>query len=139
MGDSRGNLSNSGVNQAIQAYFGEGIGERIQTAIATEYLGEIAIGTALVVITGHPQHPFLVYAPAIADFGATPLPNAPYLATRAVLLAARHHNRQNYARPHWQMRTLVLTLMGLSGMEWGIDTIVKQMLQAVISCQEENA
>ena len=72
----------------------QGIQHRVQTMIQREYHGEMPVGCAEVVATGHERWPYLICAPTMRvpeNIGQTV---HPYLAFRATLLAVAKFNRQ---------------------------------------------
>lgn len=88
-----------GVDAAIVGFFGDELQARVQARIRDEYLGEQPVGTSLIVETGHPQHPYVAHTPTMR----LPMPVArtdyAYLATWAMLLAVRAHNRAGKTPP----------------------------------------
>jgi O-acetyl-ADP-ribose deacetylase (regulator of RNase III) len=87
-------IMDGGVDAAIITFFGRALMQRVQQRILDEYLGEQPVGTAMIVETGDPQHPFVAHTPTMR----TPMPIARtdhvYLAMWAMLLAVRRHNQQ---------------------------------------------
>ena len=84
-----------GIDLAYRRYFGMDLQSRVQAKIRSEFHGELPVGQAMVVPTGHETVPYLVAAPTmripdkIADTVNT------YLAFRAALLAVLAHNDAN--------------------------------------------
>ena len=69
--------------------------KRIQKAISEKMNGELIVGNALVIETGHPVLKNLVLAPSMrVTEKITKTVNA-YLSFRAALIAINEHNRQN--------------------------------------------
>ncbi|HEY1013170.1 MAG TPA: macro domain-containing protein [Herpetosiphonaceae bacterium] len=86
-------LMDGGIDAAILNFFGEDLQERVQRRIIADYLGEQPVGTAFVVETGHPRHPFLAHAPTMRVPMAVDQSENAYLAMWAMLLAVRRHNQ----------------------------------------------
>jgi O-acetyl-ADP-ribose deacetylase (regulator of RNase III) len=84
-----------GIDLAYRRYFGMDLQSRVQAKIRDEFHGELPVGQAMVVPTGHDSVPYLVAAPTmripdrIGDTVNT------YLAFRAALLAVLAHNDAN--------------------------------------------
>ena len=104
-----------GLDAAICTVLGEGAQRRVQKSILDRYHGELPVGAAIVVATGHERWPYLVVAPTmrIPERVADTL-NA-YLAFRAALLAVSEHND---AHPASRIRTLLVPGLatGVGGM-----------------------
>lgn len=86
-------IMDGGLDRLIRAELGGGVQTAVQSRIVQKYHGEMPVGTAEVIVTGHTRWPFLIVAPTmrIPENVAGTL-NA-YLAFRAVLLAVMEHNR----------------------------------------------
>ena len=83
-----------GIDGAYRQYFGDDLAERLRVVIRAAWDGELPVGCAAIVETGHPDNPFLVSAPTMRvpeDVSETL--NA-YLAFRAALIAVRELNRR---------------------------------------------
>ena len=81
-----------GLDRAIMYELGDHIERRVQAAISAEHHGELPVGSAVIVETGHESWPLLVAAPTMRvpeDVSNTV--NA-YLAFRAILLAIARFN-----------------------------------------------
>lgn len=81
-----------GIDLAYRRYFGMDLQSRVQAKIKDEFFGELPVGQATVVPTGHEAFPYLVAAPTMRipdQIGDTV--NV-YLAFRAALLAVLAHN-----------------------------------------------
>jgi O-acetyl-ADP-ribose deacetylase (regulator of RNase III) len=85
-------IMDGGLDAAIRAALGGQIQSAVQKVILEKHHGELHVGSAEVVETGHARWPLLVVAPTmrIPESVANTL-NA-YLAFRAILLAVRQHN-----------------------------------------------
>lgn len=80
-----------GIDALYVEQFGIEVQNRLRRAILTRHHGELLVGQADIVSTGHPQAPYLVAAPTMRVpmvLGSDSI--NPYLATRAVLLLALH-------------------------------------------------
>ncbi|NEO56417.1 MAG: phage tail protein [Okeania sp. SIO3B5] len=87
-------LMDGGMDAAIIKYFGDFLMTSVQQKILDEYLGEQPVGTSTIVETGHSQHPFLAHTPTMRVPMSIAGTDIPYIAMWAMLLAVRHHNRQ---------------------------------------------
>jgi O-acetyl-ADP-ribose deacetylase (regulator of RNase III) len=77
-----------GLDAKLRAYFGHAIEDKVRHRITTEFHGELPVGLATIVESGHAQYPYLVCAPTMrypADVSRTI--NA-YLAMKALLSVA---------------------------------------------------
>jgi O-acetyl-ADP-ribose deacetylase (regulator of RNase III) len=73
-----------GIDRAYREFFGPGIEQKVQGAIAARPEGHLPVGASLAVRTGHPRVPFLIVAPTMLMPEAV-APDACYRALRAVL------------------------------------------------------
>jgi O-acetyl-ADP-ribose deacetylase (regulator of RNase III) len=97
-----------GIDLLYSKYFGWGLQTDLQALLAERHYGELPVGQAVVVATGHDSIPFLVSAPTMripADISATV--NV-YLAFRAALIAVQSHN----AHTKTPIRTLLAPGLG---------------------------
>jgi O-acetyl-ADP-ribose deacetylase (regulator of RNase III) len=81
-----------GIDALYVDRFGREVQDRVRMAILTRHNGELLVGNAEIVETSDPQVPYLIAAPTMRVpmvLGSESI--NPYLATRAVLLLARHH------------------------------------------------
>lgn len=82
-----------GIDLLYSRYFGWELQDAVQARIRAEHGGELPVGQAIVVATGHPKFPLLVSAPTMR----VPMPVDRtvhvYLAFRAALIAIDAHNR----------------------------------------------
>jgi O-acetyl-ADP-ribose deacetylase (regulator of RNase III) len=80
-----------GIDALYLDRFGNEVQTRLRRLILDRHHGELLIGSAAVVETGDPAQPFLIAAPTMrVPMVLGPETVNPYLATRAVLLLARH-------------------------------------------------
>jgi O-acetyl-ADP-ribose deacetylase (regulator of RNase III) len=81
-----------GIDSAYRGFFGVEIESRFQKHIGTMHEGELTVGQAIVLETGHGAIPFMVAAPTMrVPTNIHDTVNV-YLAFRAALLAVRLHN-----------------------------------------------
>jgi O-acetyl-ADP-ribose deacetylase (regulator of RNase III) len=102
-------IMDGGLDASIRAELGGGLESAVQRVILERHHGELPVGSAEIVPTGHPRWPFLVVAPTmrVPESVANTL-NA-YLAFRAALLAVVRHNQTGAARP---IRTVLVPGLG---------------------------
>ena len=80
-----------GIDALYVDQFGMAVQDRLRRAILARHHGELLVGSAEIVATSHPRTPYLIAAPTMRVpmvLGSETI--NPYLATRAVLLLARH-------------------------------------------------
>jgi O-acetyl-ADP-ribose deacetylase (regulator of RNase III) len=106
--NSFGNMD-GGLDAAIRATLGGQIEQRVQDMIIDRYHGEMPVGAAEVVPTGHSRWPFLVVAPTMRVPEPVPRSLNAYLSFRAALLAVSAFNR---GPAGVQIKTLVAPGMG---------------------------
>lgn len=97
-----------GIDLLYSKYFGWGLQTDLQALLAERHYGELPVGQAVIVATGHDSIPFLVSAPTMripADISTTV--NV-YLAFRAALIAVQSHN----AHTKTPIRTLLAPGLG---------------------------
>lgn len=79
-----------GIDMLYSEFFGWGVQERLQTLIQEKHHGELLVGDAEIVETGHPNLPFLIAAPTMRVPMILQHSVNPYLAARAILLLVKH-------------------------------------------------
>lgn len=87
-------IMDGGLDGKLRDYFGESVEQTVRERIREQFHGELPVGLATVVETGHARHPYLISAPTMrcpADVSHTV--NA-YLATKATLHAAAAYPAQ---------------------------------------------
>jgi O-acetyl-ADP-ribose deacetylase (regulator of RNase III) len=97
-----------GIDLLYSKYFGWGLQADLQALLSELHYGELPVGQAVVVATGHDSFPYLVSAPTMrvpSDISATV--NV-YLAFRAALIAVQSHN----AHTKMPIRTLLAPGLG---------------------------
>jgi len=107
-------IMDGGLDLAIRSQIGTDIQRRVQAVILERYHGEMPVGVAEVVETGHARWPFLVVAPTMRV--PEPVSNTlnAYLAFRATLVAIRSFNKDSL-----RIRSVVVPGLatGIGGME----------------------
>ena len=81
-----------GIDLAYLRHFGIELQSRVQTNIRSDFHGELPVGQAAVIPTGHATTPFLVVAPTMRIPDRIGDTLNVYLAFRAALLAVLAHN-----------------------------------------------
>jgi O-acetyl-ADP-ribose deacetylase (regulator of RNase III) len=84
-----------GIDLAYCRFFGFELQERLQALLNDRYHGELPVGQAVVLGTGHPGIPFLVSAPTMRVPGSIAKSINVYLAFRASLGAVLEHNQKH--------------------------------------------
>src|SRR4051812_29543142 len=75
-----------GIDRLYTQFFGVGVQERVQACIRDCHDGELLVGRADIVPTGHERIPYLIAAPTMRVPTALGRSIHPYLAARAALL-----------------------------------------------------
>jgi len=102
-------LMDGGVDLAIVNYFGRGLEQSVQAHILREYWGEQPVGTAFIIETKHPKHPFLAHTPTMrVPMDISETANV-YQAMLSMLVAVHHHNQR---QPQNAIRTLACPGLG---------------------------
>ncbi|HEY1016746.1 MAG TPA: macro domain-containing protein [Herpetosiphonaceae bacterium] len=81
---------NGGIDLFYSRYFGWQLQDRLQAAIRQHHHGELLIGQAEIVPTGHAAIPYLIAAPTMRHPQTISETVNPYLAARAVFLLWKH-------------------------------------------------
>ena len=84
-----------GIDLAYRRHFGMDLQARVQAKIKGEFFGELCVGQATVVPTGHVVVPYLVAAPTMRIPDRIADTVNVYLSFRAALLAVVAHNTVN--------------------------------------------
>lgn len=79
-----------GIDMAYTRYFGWGVQQGLQELIRDRHHGELLVGNAEIVPTGHKQIPYLISAPTMRVPMILSNTVNPYLAARAALLLIKH-------------------------------------------------
>lgn len=85
-------IMDGGLDLAIRSALGPSIQGDVQRVVLERHHGEIHVGSAEIVTTGHPRWPHLVVAPTMRIPESVAHTLNAYLAFRAVLLAVMRHN-----------------------------------------------
>jgi O-acetyl-ADP-ribose deacetylase (regulator of RNase III) len=91
-------VMDGGLDAAIRARLGGTVETTVQRRIVEEHHGELPVGSAEVLPTGHARWPFIVVAPTMRVPESVAHTLNPYLAFRAALLAVSRHNRASPGR-----------------------------------------
>ena len=83
-----------GIDGAYSAYFGDDLSTRLRTVLRAGWDGELPVGNAIVLETGHARIPYLISAPTMRVPGDVSQTVNAYLAFRAALIAIRETNRR---------------------------------------------
>ena len=75
-----------GIDLLYSRYFGDGLGDTLRQRLRDEHYGELPVGQALVMATGHEKIPFLVSAPTMRVPDSISRTVNVYLACRAALI-----------------------------------------------------
>jgi O-acetyl-ADP-ribose deacetylase (regulator of RNase III) len=81
-----------GIDLLYSRYFGWDLQTNLQTILAEHHYGELPVGQAIVLATGHARFPFLVSAPTMRVPARIDQTVNVYLAFRAALSAVLSHN-----------------------------------------------
>jgi O-acetyl-ADP-ribose deacetylase (regulator of RNase III) len=101
-----------GLDMAISEFFGWHVQEELQKLIQKKHHGELLVGTAEIVETGHPKIPYVISAPTMRVPMILKDTINIYLAVRAVLLLVRFGNFEDGAAIADKVRTIALPGMG---------------------------
>jgi O-acetyl-ADP-ribose deacetylase (regulator of RNase III) len=86
-------IMDGGLDLAIRDQLGFPVERKVQELIDDKHHGELPVGSAEVVETGHARWRYLIVAPTMRIPEPIPFSINAYLAFRAVLLAAKNYNR----------------------------------------------
>lgn len=91
-----------GIDLVYSRFFGWELQEKLQAQLLAEHFGELPVGQAVIVPTGHASIPFLVSAPTMRVPSSIAKTLNVYLAFRAALIAVRNHNATSErSTPFW--------------------------------------
>jgi O-acetyl-ADP-ribose deacetylase (regulator of RNase III) len=102
-------IMDGGLDAAIRAQLGGDVQSAVQRRILDQHHGELPVGAAEVVATGHARWPFLVVAPTMRVPESVAHTLNAYLAFRALLLAVARHNRES---PKQRIESIVVPGLG---------------------------
>jgi O-acetyl-ADP-ribose deacetylase (regulator of RNase III) len=124
-----------GIDAAYLRHFGADLQRRVQDAIANLHHGELVVGMAEVVETGHARIPWLIAAPTMRVPMILQEPVTPYLAARAALLLVLHGTVRVgvfAGEPIAQhIRSIALPGLGTGIGQVGPNTCARQVRQAI--------
>lgn len=135
-GNSYG-VMGGGVDKAIRDYFGFEVQINVQTAINKVFLGELPVGSSVLIETGHKTIPYLIYAPTMRTPKSIKGTDIPYVSTWSSLTTAeRFLNNIKLLPDHMVIDTAELDTIVLPGMGTGAGAIplkiaAQQMVLAV--------
>ena len=115
-----------GIDLAYSQFFGWELAERLKTLLAREHFGELPVGQAAIVPTGHDSIVWLVSAPTMRVPSSISRTVNVYLAFRAALIAVLKHNAQA-ERP---IRSILAPGLGTGVGEMPFARAAKQMRAA---------
>jgi len=115
-----------GIDLLYSRYFGYGLEEALRARLRDEHYGELPVGQALVVATGHAKIPFLVSAPTMRVPDSISRTVNVYLACRAALIAVRAHN----ASGETPIKTLLMPGLGTGVGDMPPERAARQMRAA---------
>jgi O-acetyl-ADP-ribose deacetylase (regulator of RNase III) len=104
-----------GIDLLYRRYFGMQIETRLQQHLQDAHQGELPVGQAVVLETGHDAIPFMVSAPTMRVPMCIRDTVNVYLAFRAVLLSVRQHNASGGSPIHSMLVPALGT--GVGGMD----------------------
>jgi O-acetyl-ADP-ribose deacetylase (regulator of RNase III) len=102
-------IMDGGLDAAIRAALGGRTESAVQSVILEKHHGELLVGLAEIVATGHSRWPYLIAAPTMRIPENVAHTINAYLAFRAVLIAVAQHNRTNKNHP---LRTILVSGLG---------------------------
>lgn len=103
---------NGGIDFAISKHLGWHLEKELQQLIREKYYGELLVGQADILATGHPDFPYLIAAPTMrTPMTITRGPNV-YQSFKAVLLLLRHGKLATGEAIGEQVRTVAVPGLG---------------------------
>lgn len=123
--------TDGGIDLAIsREIFDWKLQDRLRLLIDRKFAGELPVGQALVLPTGSSKFRYIVVAPTMRIPGDVSTTVNAYLAMRAILLAAEHHNLAMLPTPDERIHSLAIPgLCGGTG-QMPVERVAYQMLQA---------
>ncbi|MCB9359236.1 macro domain-containing protein [Candidatus Woesearchaeota archaeon] len=115
-------LMDAGIDKAMCDFFGNDLENRVQEKIKGFYFGEIPVGNALVIETFYYGIPYMICAPTMRVPMRLKESVNVYLATRAALIAAYHHNI-----PNETIKTITFPGMGTITGKMPYEDVARQM------------
>ena len=105
-------IMNAGIDEAVVAFHGRDLMERIQQRILQEYLGEQPVGSCFIEPTNNPQYPFIAHAPTMRIPKGIDGTDNVYNATWSALTAVYRHNQIHSQQDQELIKTVVFPAMG---------------------------
>lgn len=126
-----------GVDKAIRDYFGFDIQKQVQSSINRAFLGELPVGSSILIETGKTSIPYLIYAPTMRIPKSIKGTDIPYVATWSSITTAERFNHNTELMPDHlvidiaPLDTLVIPGMGTGAGGIPLDIAAKQMILAI--------
>ena len=124
-----------GIDGLYMGHFGDEIQMSVRRQIFDHHHGEIIVGQADVVETGHQKIPYLIFAPTMRVPMNLHETVNPYLAARAIFLLVRHGSFQSGKFTGQQIsehiKTIAFPGLGTGVGKVGADTCARQMRSAI--------
>lgn len=124
-GNSFGALT-GGVDLAIRNYFGKPLEELLQKTILDDYLGELPVGSAIVIPTSNKVIPYLSYSPTMRTPKVLETKDITYTATWAALTSIHRFNKHLDI----PVDTIILPGMGTGTGKVPVEKAAAQMVYA---------
>jgi O-acetyl-ADP-ribose deacetylase (regulator of RNase III) len=118
-----------GIDLAYSKYFGSHLGASLRALLVERHYGELPVGQAVLLATGHKSIPFLVSAPTMRVPSSIGRTVNVYLAFRAALIAVATYNEQ----AETPIRSLLVPGLGTGVGEVPAERAARQMRLAYTS------
>jgi O-acetyl-ADP-ribose deacetylase (regulator of RNase III) len=116
-----------GIDDKYTKFFGERLEKYLQKTIREEHDGELLVGNAVVVPTGHQNIPYMISAPTMRVPMKLPSDTVnPYLATRAAVLCVLRLNKV-LGQYHGDPKSKGIQTLSFPGMGTGVGQIPAEM------------
>ena len=121
-----------GIDQLYTDYFGPTLQKKLQSMIKNKHSGELLVGHAEIIETGHQNIPYLIAAPTmrVPELLKKDSIN-PYLAARAVLLLIKYGTFEDGTPISKRVRTVAFPGLGTGVGQMNPDLCAKQVLAAI--------
>lgn len=126
-----------GVDKAIRDHFGFEIQNQVQSSINRAFLGELPVGSSILIETGKESIPYLIYAPTMRTPKSIKGTDIPYVATwSSITTAERFIHNTEFMPDHLvidiaPLDTLVIPGMGTGAGGIPLEVAAKQMVLAI--------
>jgi len=121
-----------GIDAVYLTHFGRPVQDRLRRAILDRHHGELTIGSAELVETGDARIPYMIAAPTMrVPMVLGPETINPYLATRAVLLLARHGRFADGTPMAERLRVIAFPGMGTGVGRVPVEIAARQVRTAI--------